>query len=94
MRVTPSVHIFECLGRTVGGIWKCGLFRGMSTGVGFKVSKVHHVRTLLVHALSLSLCLCVSPQAHLLPPAVNQMYCTAVPATTLFLTMMVIDSPQ
>lgn len=93
MRVTPSVHIFECLGRTVGGIWKCGLFRGMSTGVGFKVSKVHDVRTLLVHALSLlvSLCLPASPSS---APAVNQMYCTAVPATTLFLTMMVIDSPQ
>lgn len=93
MRVTPSVHIFECLGRTVGGIWKCGLFRGMSTGVGFKVSKVHEF-ALCLCMLSLSLCLCVSPQAHLLPPAVNQMYCTAVPATTLFLTMMVIDSPQ
>lgn len=65
MRVTPSVHIFECLGRTVGGIWKCGLFRGMSTGVGFKVSKVHDVRTLLVHALSLlvSLCLPASPSS-------------------------------
>lgn len=48
MRVTPSVHIFECLGRSVGGIRKCGLFRGMSTGVGFKVSKVHGIRTLLV----------------------------------------------
>lgn len=61
MRETLSVHILECLGRTVGGIRKCGLFRGMSTGVGFKVSNVHGIHTLLVHALSFSLCVSVSP---------------------------------
>lgn len=66
MRVTPSVRTFECLSRTVGGIQKCGLFRGMSTGVGFKVQKfMAFALCLCMLSLSLlvSLCLPASPSS-------------------------------